>query len=397
MSRPVLDGNPSAAYALLEPKILANTASKIPGMEGLAYSDVLTMVGDRGVAVADRLRRVTAYVGDASLTDELLGEVTALRLCATGQETEIQDADRQGVYAKSDTRQLRHATSGHNLDYYLRGGVEVIFSPEDREAANRHCALDTRDVPLMEKLKAQRLFTINGFQDSRVMYAVHDMIDHAWLFNQMRETGIMDRYADFLGSIDMGQDAYLYSRQAELLASVGFGSRRWEVAKQQNEQLILTPEDLKTILTSRDDDRTTGTARLLDAMNPEQCQQAVFMIENMAIQLTDERRRWGAVKQHVEGELKPMALLDPLHVALMVETLNMLQRSRQYGGIQLQATVEVEKVLIEALTDKGDSGIINIPIPRGDVRPSGLEIASADHMAWLRQHPSVSTSYNKIG
>lgn len=120
------------------------------------------------------------------------------------------------------------------------------------------------------------------------------------------------------------------------------------------------------------------------------------MIENMAIQLTDERRRWGAVKEVNGDSRKPMDLLDPLHISLMVETLHMLQQNKAYGAVQLQATVEIENLLTDAMNDTSGNSTLYVPIPRGADRQRKLEIV-ADHEAWLRNNLGVSTSYNQIG
>jgi hypothetical protein len=397
MSQPL--DSPEAVFERLTPKIMANHASKLSGMEGFSYGEVLAMVDNPEIPLVDRLVVVAGHIGDLSLVDGLVVEMDTLRLCATGRETKVEDPVRQAAYVRSDENQTRDARSDRNLAFYLHNGVEVQFGAEAREAARRFCAEDERDVPLIEKLKAQRLLTVNGFDGSRVMYTVHDMIDHAWLFDQMRETGIMDRYADFLGSIEMEEDAFLYSRQAELLASVGFGARRWSVVG-GDEQLVFQPKDLKSILAARDDERTAAVAQLIDSMNPNEQQQAVFMIENMAIQLTDERRRWGAVKQVSDGgERHPMSLLDPLHVALMVEALSMLQKSKAYGNVQLEATLRVEGMLRDAITDTDAADTLHVPIPRGNppISESRLVLATKHHVEWLRNNPGVSTSYNKIG
>ena len=228
------------------------------------------------------------------------------------------------------------------------------------------------------------------------MYAVHDLIDHAWLFDQMRESGIMERYNDFLRSIEMGNEAFLYSRQAELLASVGFGSRRWQSTSIQNEPLVLDALKLKDVLGSIDDKRTADVIALLDAMSPVQLQQAVYMIENMAVQFADERRRWGAVKQvDADGNRRPMDLFDPLHVAMMIETLDMLQRSQTYGSVQLAASLEVNTMLADAVTDKSSSDRLWIPVPR--VNPGDVVKLDNANAEWMRQNISVSTSYNRIG
>jgi hypothetical protein len=380
----------------LFPKMVANHASKLPELESMAYPTILRTVSDEGLPLNDRLQNLAGLAGNTALTDELVHEATILRLCADGRESEVEDPDRQAAFARSDTNQITHANSSKTLDYYLGHGIEVIFSPDDRETAQRFCQLDDRNVPLIEKLKAKRLFSINGFDDSRVMYAVHDLIDHAWLFDSIRSSGLLDRYDDFLQTIDMGGNAFLYSRQAELLASVGFGARRWSVARSQGEELALNEHVLQDALKTADDPRASHAAELLEDMQPENRSQALFIIENMATQFADERRRWGAVKQvdPETGIRKPMNLIEPAHIALMVESLDMLQKHKSYGHVQLAATVEVENMLTAALKDSDASpSKLSIPIPRL-IQPNSNPSSGSEE--WIRKHLSVSTSYNKL-
>lgn len=376
-------------------KALANHVSKLSGMEHVPYGTVLDVMSNPHEHLSDRLVTVAELAGNTALAGELIHEAGIMRLCATGRESEVTSNERRAAFTESDSNQERDAVSGKTLDYYLRNGIELVFDPEARAVAQRLCDLDDRNVPLIETLKAQRLLTINGFGDSRVMYAVHDLIDHAWLFNQMREEGIMERYADFLTSVEMGSEAFLYSRQSELLASAGFGSRRWAVAHAQGEQLILDQHAILTVLSTRDESRTAQAAKTLQAMSPTDLNQTLFVLENMAIQLTDERRRWGAVKQvDSAGNRRPMELLDPVYLSLMIETMAMLQKSRTYGRVQLAATVRVEEMLTTALHEPASSETLHIAVPHVT---DPARLPDNDSTRWIQQHLGVSTSYNRIG
>lgn len=341
------------------------------------------------------MTKVATMAGDLSLRDSLEHEVGILKLVMAGQEGRVSDEQRRSEFEKSDLNQSLHGNSAKNLDFYIHNGIEIDFSPEAKDQAMRYCAIDDRDVPLIEKLKAQRLLDINGFAESRVMYAVHDMIDHVWLFREMREAGILEKYSDFLHKIDMGESAFLYSRQAELFASVGFGSRRWSIARQQGEQLVLNRSMINGILLSSEDDRAHRAASLLGGMKPDQQNQAVFMIENMAVQFADERRRWGAVKisEGTDNELsRPLDLFDPLHISIMLESLDLLQNSKKFKAAQLSATVSIEAVLEESLSSGNSDDKIKIPLNLDASMPK----IKGDKIDWIRHNLSVTTSYNRI-
>lgn len=379
----------------LFPKVLANHVSKLDGFEGMQYADVLDIFSNPTESLEDRVVRAARQVGQIGLQDQLIHEAGILRLVMDGRESEVDDSERIANYVRSDANQIAHGSSPKNLDYYIRYGIEIDFTAEDRAKAGKQCQIDSRKVPLIEKLKAQRLLGINGFAESRVMYAVHDMVDHVWLFREMRDAGIMDRYADFLQSIDMGQSAFLYSRQAELFASVGFGSRRWKVAQQQGEKPLIEIPMIQGILLASEDERCHQASGVINEMDPSEQQQAIFMIENMAVQFADERRRWGAVKVEdaTTDTRRPIDLFEPLHLSMMIESLRLLQVSRKFNTAQLAATVGIEAILEEALHDSGSESRIIVPV---SFEPVIHRDISDDKLAWIRNNLSVTTSYNRI-
>lgn len=397
MSEQIAKGNSRDVVEGLFPKILANHISKIPDFDAIKYGTVLdTLQGDT-IPIQDKIARLATLAGRTELVDTIKGEADILKLCAYGQEAEVTDTARRAAYARSDQNQISDRVSSRTLDHYLTEGIEINVREEDRSEMRRYCELDDRDVPLIEKVKSRRLVSINGFNDSRVMYATHDLIDHVWLFEKIRDAGIMQRYDDFLGSIDLSESTFLYSRQAELLASVGFGSRRWQSKDIQREELSLTGEDVTSVLAELDDKRTFEAYQLFTQMSLEKRRQAVYIIENMAIQFADERRRWGAVKQiDTAGNRSPMALLDPLHISMMIEMINLVQTSGDYKNIQLSATLAVEEVLETIVYEKGDVSSLYIPVPKeaGDtIRSRGSD---TKRMEWLQRNIGLTTLYGRV-
>jgi hypothetical protein len=188
---------------------------------------------------------------------------------------------------------------------------------------------------------------MNGFAGSRVMHLMHDVIDHPWLFQELRDSGLFDRYSNFLDSVDFTDDSFLYSRQAELIATVGFGSRRWNVTKETDDPLLLGDEDISTLLSGNTDEKVENSLDIYRAKNENERSWIRFIVENMALQIADERRRYGSVKQRDPrtGDMSPMKLLDPIYLAFLVEATSHLQGLSDYRGRQVEAASLVEGIL----------------------------------------------------
>lgn len=375
-------------------KALTNHMSKLPENEQLTYGKILAALQDRSRPVADRIQKLNQSIGLTTNSEELHREAEILWLAMDGRESEIDDAERQALFERTNLNQAADAHSLRNLDHYLSNGIEVRLTEAACVEARRYCQLDTRDVPLIEKLKGKRLMNISGFSDSRVMYAVHDVIDHAWLFERLRDTAILYMYEDFLDGVDFSEDAFLYSRQAELIASAGFGVRRWPVARLGGEQLILNTDFILRALLGRDDPRTHEAAQSLAAMNQAEKEQLTYVIENMVIQMADERRRWGAVKERqLDGSHRPLDLTDPLYMAFMIQAVECLQRSTDFVDAQLAASLYVNETLRELVNMPPSDVHIRVPIPTGGRVNVGSPGDDAD---WIRRHLGVSTSYNHL-
>lgn len=389
------EGNERLLLGKLSPKILANYAAKLEGLAGESYDTILSICCERGMGLDDKMQQLSALSTDPQFLDTAQQEMDAALLCATGNEVEVAIPDRQANYQLCDRAQARTAAARRDLDYFLANGVDVEIAEDRFEDAERLCRDDERDVPYIEKLKAQRLFIVNGFDNSRVMHAVHDALDHAWLFQQLTNEGVFEQYRDFLDSIDVRTNSFLYSRQAELVASAGFGSRRWQLDDTKHELRLLGEQDIMQLLSVSDDDRVAVARAAFHKMTPDQKGHAMYVIENMLVQLCDERRRWGAVKQG-SGDFAtkvPMNLFDPVYIAMLIEAVAALQRSNNFQRAQIMGNLGVESVLAAALSGEAD-GKFTVQIPSVNWERPDLP---ARHVEWLIRNPHASTVYRPVG
>jgi hypothetical protein len=383
----------------LYPKALVNHLSKLPELGNTSFSEVVARIEGITDHRDPQLTQLLATISAVVSSEDVEREAQALYLSMHNREDEVRNEfpDKVSAFDESDRNQAVDAHDPRTLDYYLRHGLTVSATTEDKARAHSTCANDRRDVPIIEKLKAERLLTINGFVHSRVMYLIHDMLDHGWLFNHLRDMRIFTHYHDFLISIDMNPaTAFLYSRQAEILSTIGFGTRRWALAKSQGERLVTQDDDILAIIGSGSDSRTDHALRVYEEMTADNREWTRSVIENMVVQIADERRRWGAIKQRQsDGQIQGVTkLLDPLHLSLLIEATNAVQQCETYRTVQLEAMTLVDGVLERELLQTGGDTQFRVDVPRG----VGAALAEADlsKIEWFRQHLDFSTCYNPI-
>ena len=82
-------------------------------------------------------------------------------------------------------------------------------------------------IPLIEVLKNKKILDVSGFQDSKISHAIHDTIDHAWLFWMLKERGLFEKYLGLFDAIGNPEATDIYKREGEVVASIGFGVRYW--------------------------------------------------------------------------------------------------------------------------------------------------------------------------
>ena len=190
--------------------------------------------------------------------------------------------------------------------------------------------------------------------------------------------------------------AFLYSRQSEMLSTVGFGIRRWALAKSRGERLVVQDDDIVSILSSGNDSRTGHAQHIYEDMGADSREWARSVIENMLVQIPDQRRRWGAVKQRLgDGRIRIVTrLLDPLHLGLLIEATNAVQQCETYPTVQLEALALVDDLLERQLLQTNGDTQFRVDVPRG----VGAALAEADlaKIEWFRQHLDFSTCYSPV-
>ncbi len=376
----------------LRPMAVANYLAKLPDMQPVGQQRINQEMMDDTLDFSERMARITGYLGSSAAIDEVYAEVDILFLTISDREEEVVDTKRRAYYARTDAKQFEHRHSANDLEWFTNTGIVVSPQPHSADTLLEEAQADG-GVPLVEQFKASRLLTINGFANSRVMHLIHDVVDHPWLFNRLTASGVFDRYSDFLDSIDLTAGSFLYSRQAELVASVGFGSRRWELVKQRGDTPLLDPSDIVRLLQTSKDERCIQAANLFNSSD-EVREQAQFVIENMAVQIADERRRYGSVKMRSgNGDMQPMPLMHPLYLAFLVDSVRVLQQEVGFSEAQVQTVCMIEEIMEGIQQGRITESVFVKPLRIGSSFSTGISVGKIN---WIIKNKAQLTTYTRV-
>ena len=243
-----------------------------------------------------------------------------------------------GDIQRNDLYQFRSLASSRSLDAIKRDGIVVSIEAEALEVLQRAAEAARFDsVPMSERLKNQRIAVVNGFEGSKLSLAVHDSIDHAWTFALLESRGVLDKFREVMESIGDPAHTDIYKREGEAVASIAFGLRYWALVKPGYVPLTSASELLQHFDSMFDqrllDDRHDDAYRHLRALVPysAQWQSLGFTFSNYMVELSEQRRKHGKIKQRdsvtkqVTGELDVMG---PDYLAFFVEAHHQLVQSR---------------------------------------------------------------------
>lgn len=228
----------------------------------------------------------------------------------------------QGIIPWNDRYQFNGNETQRSLENMTERGVRISIDPnglEDVKAA--YTMADGGILPVTEIVKNKEVLGVNGFMSSKIALAVHDSIDHTMGFQIAERTGLLSKYANMFESIGNPQHTDIFKREGEALASIGFGVRYWANLEHGFVPLV-TAADLLARM-DRMFDRGKLTDRHMEAFkilrglghndNSREAQSLGFVFSNYIVELDEQRRKHGKIKQKdlvtkkVEGELDPFS------------------------------------------------------------------------------------------
>ena len=285
------------------------------------------------------------------------------------------------IFKESDENQLRSAKDWRSLDHFLANGIEYTFDESKRASAS---SLLVPDQPISKCLIREKIVNLNGF-DVRVNYMYHDILDHVWFFEYVRAIGLADRYADYFNSVGLPFNGFLFSRQAELISTVGFSARQYLSKPDYYNSIAMDIEVITEHMLSgdyKDDIRVLTAVQKLNN-DPQLALFAGFVIKGDVASMLNQRRKFGAIKgivfvnNHLVESGRIVPLLDPRYIAFIIDGLDGLKNeSTRYANAQKNANLAIE-VAIRQFIEKGQlvgKIIVGQAVDTSEMRlPSNIE------------------------
>jgi dephospho-CoA kinase len=248
-------------------------------------------------------------------------------------------------------------------DSIISNGVRIRISSDALELLER-----VRDehkngmIPLIEILKNEKILDISGFQDSKISHAIHDTIDHAWLFWMLKDRGIFEKYLRLFDSIGNPETTDIYKREGEVVASIGFGVRYWAnieagfIPKVSVAEIAEKYERYfdQGLLDDLHDDSYRRVRELVKYPMQREAQSLAFVFSNYLTELNEQRRKHGKIKckdiktKKIVGELDPWS---PDYLSFFVDAHNLLLNSKN----RHRNTLHLVHLLFEDYLNKDES------------------------------------------
>ena len=394
-------------------------------------------------------RRVVPSDSDEELT-KLLNDAEFERihsdvqfLLSKHQESLIEECvarvARGGPFERADL-EAQEGRRGTSLAEAIAKGVTLHLRVEGFRRVRRFARDVARElVPLTEFVKNDRIVDVGENQQSKVSLGVHDLVDHLWFMNLLREAGVLERHRGLLRLLGNEGIRRAFSRESEVIASIAFGTRYRHVMPHgmqpsfRPEQLLrivlraphTTTENATTILQDlcrQNQPRWAGIGSASSrAMTPvpyqklrhplagdrvERVRRSVeywslaFVFSNYIVELNEQRRKHGRLKVIkdgiVYGELNPFS---PAFISFFVEAHHQLMLpSNKHLDTLMRAHLHLEAFLQDS------AGISRTPLenPTCELSLDKLQdlsvvrLVQPEIVRWIRMHPGYLAERRQV-
>jgi hypothetical protein len=277
------------------------------------------------------------------------------------------------VVTKLDGEQFsrRAITTGPSLTYCQLHGLKIEPNTTSLGVI-RDAQIEVGEgrLPILEVLKNQRILTLNGLTNSKVSHTVHDALDHIWFFDLLQRRGILDRHGDFLTSIGNPEEFDLFSRESECVASISFGARLWA-----NQQIGFTPiwgvQDIRSRLDEafrRDqlEERQLPAYRTVLELSEipfsREAQSLAFVWSNYLVELDEQRRKQGEIKQGRRGPSKVLDPWAPDYLCFFIDAHHELCNPKnKHRDNLLRVHLAIEEYLTSERVLSGEQFVLRVP------------------------------------
>lgn len=304
-----------------------------------------------------------------------------------------------GHIAINDKIQFSQKITKRSLTNLKDNFVEI--SIDNIDSLIRKADSDIR--PVSEINKNSRLFTVNGFKESKLSLIVHDLVDHFWFFEILDSSGIFNKYEALFKSIGDPQKYDIFKREGELVATIAFGVRLFNVIE-QGFKPIYSYEDLYNHIVNHfkvnyvHKNNIPDALRILLSMDPNSrnAQSLSFVFSNLVTELDEQKRKHGYVwSNSADGKKLEFSPMGEMYMSFVVEAHNELLLSRNKHrnflfGIQLI----IEDWLIGISNGRKE----NLKISLGSMKSFDYDSVNIppETILWIQENYGYLATRNKI-
>src|SRR5258708_4968922 len=230
---------------------------------------------------------------------------------------------------KNEARQT--PKKGRTLESLRENGVTVSVPRSFALTVKNAYETDAQN-PLLYVFKDEKIFLVNKFPHSKGNYLTHDIVDHFWIYDKLDRLGILTRYEDFLQRIGNPQITDIFKREGELVATVGHEWRASHHPVAQFPQIVDFERIIRIFQKDKNMHRLSSNQRasleILRSKDPQSIEAIRFgaVYSGILTVLLKQRRKYGYILD-LDQNYDPkgvLPLIEPEHLALVVETTNML-------------------------------------------------------------------------
>lgn len=254
---------------------------------------------------------VRSYLGQQDETSALLAmlqddEATAKSILP----------NRVTHYLQQDQREqdLRRKSS-HTLGYFKSESWYVTL---DRPISTE--AYSSKSLPSSLAHRLKSVLKINRFDQSRLMYLYHDLIDHLFFFDFCEKEGLFDQFATLFKQGDPPAQSDLFCRFSEHISGVSYAIRHFALNPLRplpSHEPSILKEYLRAHCEQLDHIPDLDVPHIFDQLDhPERAPWISSVVYDVVSQITDERRSWGCAKSPQTGV--PITLIQPEYIAFIV-------------------------------------------------------------------------------
>lgn len=315
---------------------------------------------------------------------------------------------KSGVISKNDLYQFNSNETHRSLNEILKNGINIKVDPDSvNKIIGALAIVGTSPLPITEAVKNSKMLWINGFKDSKVSHAAHDVMDHAWGFNLLRERRLDQKFAGFFDSIGNPEMTDIYKREGEIIASIAFGVRYGSV--QENGFIpLISADNIRNIFEEYYNDgvlseRHREAYKILRTMTPNTREYLSlgFTYSNYVAELDEQRRKHGKIKVRdskdhlITGELSET---DPDFLSVFVELHHeILSSKNKHRNDLFRFHILFEEYLQGIANEQisADQGL-NIKIQHLDTYDYEGTTVSADRLRWLSKNYGFSATKDAL-